>query len=96
MSQANCFSQFSTAAARMALALAAVITLGTLDAATPASAQGAWCARYSGLPGGTNCGFYTLEQCRWAISGVGGECSPSPWVTVDDPPPRRRARRSYQ
>jgi hypothetical protein len=100
MSQANCFSQFSTAAARAALALAAVVTLGTLDA-TPARAQGAWaqgawCAHYSGRPGGTNCGFYTLQQCREAISGVGGECSLSPYVRFNDPPPRRKARRGYQ
>ena len=76
------------AAARTALALGAVVTLGTLEAATPARAQGTWCATYSGMAGGTNCGFYTLDQCRAAVSGVGGVCSPSPWVT--SPPPRRR------
>jgi len=94
MSMANWFSCFSLAAARTTLALGAAIMLGTLGTATPASAQGAWCAYYSGTHGGTNCGFYTLEQCRWAISGVGGVCGPSPYVTVNDPPPRRRVRRS--
>jgi Protein of unknown function (DUF3551) len=91
MSTANWFSCFSLAAARTALALGAAIMLGTLGA-TPAHAQGAWCAEYSGMDGGTNCGFYTLQQCRAAISGVGGTCSPNPWVT-NNPPPRRKARR---
>jgi hypothetical protein len=77
------FLRFSAAAGRTARALAAFVTLGTLDATSPASAQGAcaqgaWCAHYSGRAGGTNCGFYTLQQCREAISGVGGVCSPSP------------------
>jgi Protein of unknown function (DUF3551) len=96
MSQANWFPRISAAAARTALVLTAVVTLVALDAAAPARAQGAWCAYYSGTHGGTNCGFYTLQQCREAVSGVGGVCSPSPYVTVVDPPPRRRARRSYQ
>jgi hypothetical protein len=35
-----------------------------------------WCAEYgSGRSGGgTNCYFVTLNQCRAAISGVGGFC----------------------
>jgi Protein of unknown function (DUF3551) len=94
MSKAKCFSRFSAAAARAALALGVVVTLGALDATAPASAQGAWCAQYSGR-GGENCGFYTLEQCRAAVSGVGGSCSPNPWVTAD-PRPRRNVRRRNQ
>jgi hypothetical protein len=37
-----------------------------------------WCAELS-LSGdvGTNCYFMTLEQCRAAISGVGGFCRPN-------------------
>ncbi len=31
-----------------------------------------WCARYRA--GASNCGFYTLKQCRAAVSGVGGSC----------------------
>lgn len=39
-----------------------------------------WCAHYSGNGGnGTNCYFMTIEQCRWAISGVGGYCAPNPF-----------------
>ena len=38
-----------------------------------------WCAQYGGGKGGgaTNCYFVTLEQCRWAISGMGGFCRPN-------------------
>jgi hypothetical protein len=80
-------------AMRAALAVAAVVTVGALDA-TPASAQGAWCAQYSGKGGGaTNCGFYTLEQCRWAVSGVGGFCSPSPYAYYPEEPLARRKQR---
>jgi Protein of unknown function (DUF3551) len=35
-----------------------------------------WCANYDagrGL-GGQNCGFFTLEQCRATVSGIGGFC----------------------
>ncbi len=33
-----------------------------------------WCAVYGGKMDARNCGFVTLEQCRWAISGNGGIC----------------------
>jgi peptidoglycan hydrolase-like protein with peptidoglycan-binding domain len=33
-----------------------------------------WCAAY--YNGSQNCGFYTLDQCRAAVSGVGGSCVP--------------------
>jgi Protein of unknown function (DUF3551) len=41
----------------------------------PAHADGAWCAR--DVLGGTNCGFYTYEQCRADIVGIGGSCVPN-------------------
>jgi len=35
-----------------------------------------WRAEYSGSQGGgRNCYFVTLEQCRAAVSGVGGTCN---------------------
>ena len=52
-----------------------------------------WCAQYAdrdGGPqapgivfvmdgtGGRNCGFWTLEQCRAAVMGNGGQCEPNP------------------
>ena len=34
-----------------------------------------WCAQYSGGGGGTNCGFYSFQQCMAAVSGNGGFCT---------------------
>jgi Protein of unknown function (DUF3551) len=50
--------------------LFAVLLLGN-DAAYAAP----WCAQYSGMGGGTNCGFYSFQQCMAAISGNGGFCT---------------------
>jgi hypothetical protein len=52
-----------------------------------------WCAEYGG--GGTNCYFLTLEQCRAAVSGVGGFCVPNNFydgraVTTPEEGGRRR------
>jgi hypothetical protein len=79
------------AALRLALAFGALLAPGMLNA-TPAAAQGAWCAQYTGLAGGTNCGFYTQQQCLWA-SGVGGFCSPSPHAYYAHPQPASRTPR---
>ena len=75
-----------------------IAMLGALGAASPANAQGAWCADYSGPAGGTNCGFYTLGQCRAAVSGIGGFCRPSPYARygIGEPVPRRKLRRHYR
>ena len=56
-----------------------------------------WCADYGGRTGGSNCYFVTLEQCRWAISGMTTSvCRPNGFydgVPVDGPQPaKRRAR----
>ena len=42
-----------------------------------AAAQAApWCANYGGRGGGgTNCGFYSFQQCIAAVSGTGGFCT---------------------
>ena len=75
----------------MPIALLGVLVL-------PAQAQVAhdpyrWCAHYSGEGGnGSNCYFMTLEQCRWAISGVGGRCAPNPFHTPAPRPAARPAR----
>jgi hypothetical protein len=58
----------------------------------PAHADGPWCSYYSGRGSGSNCGFYSYEQCRANIQGVGGICSPNPFL------PRRadhRRKRHY-
>ena len=47
-----------------ALALVALPLTGSTARAAP------WCAHYgTGL--GTNCGFYTIEQCHAALAGAG-------------------------
>ena len=52
-----------------AVAVAALALTGTDARAAP------WCAIY-GTDLGTNCGFYTIEQCRAALSGAGrGYCT---------------------
>jgi len=48
-----------------------------------------WCAQFN-ISGGTNCGFVTYEQCRAAISGMGGICTPNPFYTGPDQAPARR------
>jgi hypothetical protein len=60
-----------------------------------------WCADYGGLGGmgGTNCYFVTQEQCRWAISGVGGWCRPNGFydgIPQDGAAPARRAKKRAQ
>jgi hypothetical protein len=52
-----------------------------------------WCADYafSGLGGAKNCYFLTIEQCRAAVLGVGGYCTPNPFYTgpaIERPQPQ--------
>ena len=42
-----------------------------------------WCAQYSGMGGGTNCGVYSFQQCRAAISGNGGFCTQNQFENPD-------------
>jgi len=51
-----------------------------------------WCAVY-GTPGGTNCGFLTIEQCRATISGMGGFCEPNQFYTGPDAQSLSRKRK---
>jgi hypothetical protein len=81
----------------MRLTLAALIVLAAGSAFQPATADPyRWCANYAGEGGaGTNCGFVTLEQCRWAVSGNGGSCTPNPFydgVPAERLAPRRARR----
>ena len=41
---------------------------------TGVRADGTWCAHYGTGLEGMNCGFYSFEQCRVTVSGVGGFC----------------------
>jgi hypothetical protein len=89
----------------MRIFLAALFTFIAASAVDTAKADPyRWCAVYGGGDtggGGTNCYFLTIEQCRAAISGMGGFCEPNqfydgrPVVTPEDGPrspgrPRRR------
>ena len=56
-----------------------------------ALAEGSWCANYSGT-GGTNCGFYSFQQCMAAVSGAGGFCTPNGFSGYQNYP-RTRTRR---
>jgi len=56
---------------RVLFALLALLCLSTVEA----SADGSWCAYYGSGHGGTNCGFYSFEQCMAALSGNGGYCA---------------------
>ena len=58
-----------------------LFVLGILAATvgTPAEAQTySWCAIYSGVGGGMNCGFRTFEQCMATVRGIGGFCNQNP------------------
>jgi hypothetical protein len=61
-----------------ALALAAVTFAGLALSSLSADAA-PWCAQYSGRGGGTNCGFYSFEQCQTTVRGNGGFCSQNPF-----------------
>lgn len=72
---------------------AAAATVILAAAATPGTASAdtyRWCAQYGGKSGATNCYFRTLEQCRAAISGLGGFCQPNNFYTGPDEPRRKR------
>ena len=63
--------------------------------ATPAAAQGTWCAEDYGASAYRNCGYFSFEQCLVGARGVGGFCYPSPWAskaTVAEP--RKRTKRT--
>jgi hypothetical protein len=73
---------------------AAALVIGGGGAAEAAP----WCAWFIGRAYSYDCSYYTLEQCRRTILGVGGYCAenfyPEP---LPYPPPRYRKRppRSY-
>jgi hypothetical protein len=56
-----------------------------------------WCAQYGGRGGGggTNCGFFTLEQCRATVSGIGGFCVINQFYNPCRPAGRRSSRYRY-
>jgi Protein of unknown function (DUF3551) len=61
--------------------MAALVAIAVLLLQTPVTAlpcdNTRWCAQYASSMGGTNCGFFTIEQCRATVSGIGGFCVPN-------------------
>jgi hypothetical protein len=45
--------------------------------------------------GGTNCGFFTIEQCRATVSGIGGFCVPNQFYNPCGSAGRRSSRYRY-
>jgi hypothetical protein len=65
---------------RMILIAAAIAGAASVLPANEANAQYApWCAFYS-RGAGSNCGFYTFQQCLATVSGIGGVCQPNPFI----------------
>jgi hypothetical protein len=59
--------------------ITATALAGFLLSSIGAHADGTWCAQYGGSNGGTNCGFYSFQQCEAARSGNGGFCYQNPF-----------------
>lgn len=82
----------------MRVALAGLIALIAGSAIDPAQADPyRWCALYNvGRGGGAmNCYFLTLQQCQWAVSGVGGFCVVNQFydgrpIVTPEPSPRKK------
>jgi len=66
-------------------ALAAIALSGT-----PAAAQGAWCSEDMNS---RNCGWYTLQQCQAAISGLNGRCDANLFAPKAQAGPAKPVRR---
>lgn len=84
---------------RCAGILAGAITVAAAAAGDAQAQNAAYCAIGGGRNSYENCGYYTLAQCRAAVSGVGGFCQPNPrFVYVpyrDGPYVPRRQRAGY-
>jgi len=75
------------------LGLVTVLPSSRVLSSAEARADGPWCARYGTGLEGSNCGFYSFEQCQAAISGNGGRCSQNLLYGTDGEPRRRQQRR---
>jgi hypothetical protein len=59
----------------MRMAAVLFILFTTLSLGTDAASAAPWCTEYGGSGrGGTNCGFYSFEQCMANAWGNGGFC----------------------
>ena len=80
----NCILQWTPklsarGALRPAL-ISGLIVIGlTASACSSARQRLPWCADI-GEPGPTDCGYVSFEQCKEAVSGVGGYCRQNPFA----------------
>ena len=74
------------------LGLVTVLPSSRVLSSAEARADGPWCARYGTGLEGSNCGFYSFEQCQAAISGNGGRCSQNLLYGTDIEARRRQQR----
>jgi hypothetical protein len=77
--------------------LVGIATIGLWATSAPAEEPYPWCAEYNGDdgPGGVNCGFETLAQCRATISGIGGNCYENPAFHAPARRPKKKTPRSH-
>jgi hypothetical protein len=91
---------FETEEAFMRRILPLAITFAALSLSiTGVRADGTWCAHYGTGLEGMNCGFYSFEQCRATVSGVGGFCQANIFPAREHarrPPARHAAARQSQ
>jgi hypothetical protein len=82
---------------KIGIAIGVAVTGVGLTAAPALAQNAAYCAVAGGRNGYENCGYYTLNQCREAVSGVGGFCIRNPRHVerpyADEPPPPNYRRR---
>ena len=72
------------------------ITFAALSLSTTGvRGDGTWCAHYGTGLEGMNCGFYSFEQCRATVPGVGGFCQANTFSAYSAREPQRRYRRNY-
>jgi hypothetical protein len=65
------------------LVVALLVTTNRQPQAAP------WCSLDS--EGSTNCGFYSYQQCREHLAGVGGQCEQNPWEDAIERQPSYQA-----
>lgn len=76
----------------LAMAVFGMPLLASQAEAAPISSY-PWCAHYSMKGGARSCSFRTFEECLANVSGVGGNCAPSPYYV--EPPLRVRKKRRH-
>jgi hypothetical protein len=79
------------------LAFTATALFALIVAAPPASARVSissieYCAR--DYDGAMDCSYFTLRQCREAVSATGGDCAVNPRYSGEPAPRYRRAQRA--